>query len=151
MADVSTELLSDVGEFGLVRALAEVFVQGPGVVVGPGDDGAVLAVPSGQVVVSTDLHVDGRHFRRDWMSADEIGHKVAAANLSDINAMGGTATALTVGLAAPPSLEVSWVLDLARGIADEASLVAASVVGGARPPPHPVRFLARIKKRSGPR
>ena len=122
--------LSDVGEFGLVAALGERFSQGSAVLLGPGDDAAVVAVPDGRVVVSTDLHVDGRHFRRDWASACDIGHRVAAANLSDINAMGGRATALTVGLAAPADLPAAWVLELADGIAAECSLVGASVVGG---------------------
>ena len=49
------------------------------------------------MVVSTDLLVEGRHFRREWASARDIGRKAAAANLSDINAMGGTAHSLTVG------------------------------------------------------
>src|SRR5689334_2570836 len=122
--------LADLGEFGLVDALAERFTQGEQVLLGPGDDAAVVAVPDGRVVVSTDLHVETRHFRRDWATAEEIGHKVAAANLSDINAMGGRATALTVGLAAPADLPVAWATGLARGIADECALVGASVVGG---------------------
>jgi len=122
--------LADIGEFGLVEALAERFSQGAQVLVGPGDDAAVVAFPDGRVVVSTDLHVDTRHFRRDWSSANEIGHKVTAANLSDINAMGGRATALTVGLAAPADLPVDWALELADGIAEECALVGASVVGG---------------------
>jgi thiamine-monophosphate kinase len=122
--------LADVGEFGLVAALAERFDQGSQVLLGPGDDAAVVAVPDGRVVVSTDLHVDGRHFRRDWASATDIGHRVAAANLSDLNAMGGRATALTVGLAAPADLPAAWALELADGIAAECALVGASVVGG---------------------
>ena len=97
---------------------------------GPGDDAAVVDVPDGRVLISTDLLVDTRHFRRDWASAADIGHKAAAQNLSDINAMGGRATGLTVGLAAPPDLAVSWALELADGIAEEAALVGASVVGG---------------------
>ena len=71
--------------------------------VGPGDDAAVLRVKTGHVVVSTDLMVEGRHFRRDWASAEDVGHRAAAQNLSDINAMGGRAHSLTVGLAAPPT------------------------------------------------
>ena len=122
--------LADVGEFGLVKALGERFEQGPSVFVGPGDDAAVLRTPKGHVVVSTDLLVEGRHFRRDWASAGDIGHKAAAQNLSDINAMGGTATALTVGLAAPPELPVEWALELADGLAAEAALVGASIIGG---------------------
>jgi len=82
------------------------------------------------VVVSTDLLVEGRHFRREWAQARDIGRKAAAANLSDVNAMGGTAQALTVGLAAPQDLPVQWALDLADGIAEEAALVGASVIGG---------------------
>jgi thiamine-monophosphate kinase len=128
MADMST--LAEMGEFGLIAALTERFVQGDDVLVGPGDDAALVAVPDRRVVVSTDLMVEGRHFRRDWVSAADIGHRAAAQNLSDVNAMGGRATALTVGLAAPADLETAWVLELADGIADEAALVGASVVGG---------------------
>ena len=122
--------LADAGEFGLVKALVGRFEQGPLVYVGPGDDAAVLRTPKGHVVVSTDLLVENRHFRREWASAKDIGHKAAAQNLSDVNAMGGVATALTVGLAAPPDLPVQWVLDLADGLAEEAALVGAHVVGG---------------------
>jgi len=122
--------LSDIGEFGLIDALAARFPQGEDVLLGPGDDAALVSFPGGRVVVSTDLLVDGRHFRRDWASALDIGHRAAAQNLSDINAMGGRATALTVGLAAPPDLPATWALELADGIAEECGLVGASVVGG---------------------
>ena len=114
------QTLADLGEFGFIAALREHFPQGERVLLGPGDDAAVVAAPDGQVVVSTDLLVEGRHFRRDWADAADIGHKAAAQNLSDINAMGGRATALTVSLAAPPDLPVAWALELADGIAEEA-------------------------------
>ena len=122
--------LADAGEFGLIAELVALFPQGEQVLIGPGDDAAVLRVRNGHVVVSTDLMVEGRHFRRDWASAEDIGHRAAAQNLSDINAMGGRATSLTVGLAAPPDLPVQWALDFARGFAAECELVGASVVGG---------------------
>src|SRR5690242_18266638 len=96
--------VSDLGEFGLIRAFTGRFEQGPRVFVGPGDDAAVVRAPKGHVVVSTDLVVEGRHFRRDWATATDVGRRAAAQNLSDINAMGGVATALTVGLALPPDL-----------------------------------------------
>ena len=122
--------VADVGEFALIEELAGVFEQGEQVLVGPGDDAAVLRVRNGHVVVSTDLMVEGRHFRRDWASADDVGHRAAAQNLSDVNAMGGRATSLTIGLAAPADLPARWALDFARGFADECALVGASVVGG---------------------
>src|SRR6476619_2053283 len=99
--------LEEVGEFGLVSALAERFASRDDdrVVVGPGDDAAVVQVGGGQVVASLDMLVQGRHFRLDWSTALDIGRKAAAENLSDINAMGGRPTALLVGLGAPPELE----------------------------------------------
>src|SRR5919107_5725459 len=120
--------LADAGEFGLIAELTKAFRQGEHVLVGPGDDAAVLRVRTGHVVVSTDLMVEGRHFRRDWASAEDVGHRAAAQNISDINAMGGTATHLTIGLAAPSDLPAAWVLDFARGFAEECASVGATVV-----------------------
>ncbi len=122
--------LADAGEFGLIAELVSRFRQGEQVLVGPGDDAAVLRVRTGHVVVSTDLLVEGNHFRRDWASATDVGHRAAAQNLSDINAMGGRATSVTIGLAAPGDLPVQWALDFADGFAAECDKVGASVVGG---------------------
>ncbi len=122
--------LAGAGEFGLIEALTPLFAQGEHVLVGPGDDAAVLRITTGHVLVSTDLMVEGRHFRRDWATASDVGHRAAAQNISDINAMGGRATSLTIGLAAPPDLLASWALEFAAGFAEEAALVGASVVGG---------------------
>ena len=109
-------------------------LPGPGadarVLLGPGDDGAVLGVAGGRVVASTDVLVDGGHFRRDYSSGYDVGRKAAAQNLADIAAMGGRATALLVGLAAPDELAVSWVERLTDGLRDECAHVGASVVGG---------------------
>jgi len=122
--------LADAGEFGLISEIVALFPQGEHVLVGPGDDAAVLRIRNGHVVVSTDLMVEGRHFRRDWVSAEDVGHRAAAQNLSDINAMGGRAHSVTVGLAAPADLPAQWALDFARGFQAECELVGASVVGG---------------------
>ncbi len=102
----------------------------PGTLLGIGDDAALLAAPDGRVLASTDLLVEGRHFRRDWSSASDIGVKAAAQNLADIAAMGGAPTALLVGLAAPPDLPVAWAEELADGLAQECGRAGASVAGG---------------------
>jgi len=98
--------------------------------VGIGDDGAVVRAPDGRVVASTDLLVEGWHFRRDWSSATEIGGKAAAQNLADIAAMGAVPTALLIGLATPGDLPVAWAEDLAAGLAQECARVGAAVAGG---------------------
>lgn len=120
------------GEFALIdRVVAGIGpATGPGVRIGPGDDAALLTVGGGTVLATTDLMVEGRHFRRDWSSASDVGHKVAAANLADIAAMGGTATALLVAFAGPPQTPASWAQELAAAIAEEAGLVGAQVAGG---------------------
>lgn len=134
MALTPDATLAEAGEFGLISELVsqfgEIFEGDEHVLVGPGDDAAVLRIKHGHVVVSTDLMVEGRHFRRDWASAADVGHRAAAQNLSDVNAMGGTARHLTIGLAAPADLPVSWALEFARGFAEECASVGASVVGG---------------------
>ena len=122
--------LADTGEFGLISELVKLFGSDEHVLVGPGDDAAVLRIKHGHVVVSTDMVVEGRHFRRDWASAEDVGHRAAAQNISDVNAMGGTARHLTIGLAAPGDLPAQWALDFARGFAAECDLVGAHVVGG---------------------
>jgi thiamine-monophosphate kinase len=122
--------LGQIGEFGLINRVARTVTQGQAVLLGPGDDAALVSTPDGRVVASTDLLVEGRHFRRDWSTAYQVGRKAAAQNLADIAAMGGVGTALLVGLAAPAELPLSWAKDLSAGLADEAGLLGASVAGG---------------------
>jgi thiamine-monophosphate kinase len=98
--------------------------------VGIGDDAAVLATPDGRVVATTDFLLEGRHFRRDWSSAADVGHKAAARSLADCAAMGAVPSALLVALAAPPGLPVSWARELAEGLAAECARTGASVIGG---------------------
>ncbi|MGH8823575.1 MAG: thiamine-phosphate kinase [Jiangellaceae bacterium] len=125
-----SDKLADLGEFGLISAITARLPQGDGVLVGPGDDAAVLAAPDGRMVATTDLLVENRHFRRDWSSAVDVGHKAAAQNLVDVAAMGAVPTALLVGLGAPPDLPADWVLGLADGLREECEPLRASVVGG---------------------
>jgi thiamine-monophosphate kinase len=98
--------------------------------VGVGDDAAVVRARDGRVVATTDMLIEGRHFRREWSSARDIGGKAAARNLADVAAMGARPTALLVSFAGPGELEVSWVLELVAGIAQESSAAGAAVAGG---------------------
>lgn len=120
----------DVGEFGLIARVIDRLSASPAVLLGPGDDAAVVATPDGRVVASTDVLVEGVHFRREWSSGYDVGRKAAAANLADIAAMGARGTALLVGLAAPADLPLTWSLELTDGLRDEAAVIGASVVGG---------------------
>jgi thiamine-monophosphate kinase len=122
--------IGDIGEFGLIDQLRANIGDNRHVLLGPGDDAAHVSTKDGTFLVSTDLLVEGRHFRRDWSSAHDIGRKAAACNLSDINAMGGVATALTVGFGAPADLPVSWALEMTRGFEVECAHVGAHIVGG---------------------
>ena len=125
-----SEKVADLGEFGLIAAITARLPQASGVIVGPGDDAAVLATVDGRVVVTTDLLVENRHFRRDWSSADDIGHKAAAQNLADVAAMGAVPTGLVVGLGAPADLPAAWALGFADGLREECEPLGMSVVGG---------------------
>jgi thiamine-monophosphate kinase len=123
--------IAELGEFGLIAAITTKFGDDvAGLEVGVGDDAAVILAPDGRVVATTDMLIEGRHFRRDWSSAADIGHKAAARNLADIAAMGAVPIALLVGFAGPGHLAVEWVLDLAAGIAAECSVAGAKVAGG---------------------
>lgn len=122
--------INDLGEWGLIAALASRMPSGPGVEIGVGDDAAVLDVPGGRVVAAVDLLLEGRHFLRKWSSARDVGVKAAARSLADIAAMGASASALLVAFAGPGSLPVAWATDLAEGLSAEAGRAGAFVVGG---------------------
>jgi thiamine-monophosphate kinase len=130
MTAMSGRVIGDLGESALVAAIVARLPSGRDVQLGPGDDAALVAVPDGRVVATTDVLVEGVHFRRDWSDAEDVGHKAAAQNLADVAAMGARSTALLVGLAAPASLPVAWAVGLADGLAAEAEKAGASVVGG---------------------
>ena len=122
--------LSELGEFGLISRLVGQLEQNRQVVIGPGDDAALVDMPDGDVLVSTDIAVEGVHFRRHWSTPEQIGRRIAAQNLADIAAMGGYPTALVVAAVLPTNLQVEWVEELFLGLAAEAGSAGASVVGG---------------------
>ncbi|MEV0378571.1 thiamine-phosphate kinase [Nonomuraea sp. NPDC050643] len=122
--------VGDLGEFGVVNRITGRLPQSAAVMLGPGDDAAMVRAPDGRVVVSTDLLLEGRHFRRDWSSGYDVGRKAAAQNLADVAAMGATPTSIVVGLGIPADLPLAWLDALTEGFADECAQVGASVAGG---------------------
>lgn len=125
-------LISELGEFGLLARIDAALgnARAGSVKVGRGDDAAVVAVGGGTVVVSADMLVEGRHFRRDWSTGRDVGVKAAAQNLVDVAVMGAKATTLVVALGLPPELSVDWVEDLVAGLREEAAAQGATIVGG---------------------
>lgn len=131
MSEISrTAAVSEVGEHVLIAELRRRIGHSDRAVVGIGDDAAVVAFSEPTVAVSTDVLVQDRHFRLNWSSAADVGHRVAGANLADIAAMGAMPTSLVVGLVLPPQTEVGWVMDFLDGLAQECESIGASVVGG---------------------
>lgn len=122
--------VGELGELGLIAELTARLPTRSDVLLGPGDDAAVLAFGDARVVATTDLLVEGNHFRRDWSSAADIGHKAAAQNIMDVVAMGARPRSLLLGLALPTHLPVAWLLELVDGMCAECDLVDATVVGG---------------------
>jgi thiamine-monophosphate kinase len=101
----------------------------PQVIVGIGDDAAVVATDH-HSVITTDLAIEGVHFKREWSSAYEIGCKITVANLADIYAMGADPRYLVIALTLTGKEELSWIKELAQGIADTAAQSDSVVVGG---------------------
>lgn len=122
--------VAELGEFGLIARVTVGRSLPPGTLLGPGDDAAVLAAADGRVVVTTDVLVEGVHFRLDWSTPHQVGRKAAAASLADVAAMGATPTALVVGLALPGESAVSTVDGLVAGMWEEAGRLGVGIVGG---------------------
>ncbi len=89
-----------------------------------------MAAPDGRYVVSTDVLVEDRHFRRRWSTGYDVGRRAAVQNLADVVSMGARPAALVVSLVMPGDLPVDWVTGLARGLADACTPLGAAVVGG---------------------
>lgn len=124
--------LGDVSEGRILQAILTRTPPAAHALIGPGDDAAVIATPSGSVVATTDTLVHGPDFRLAWSSGYDLGWKSAAVNLADVAAMGARPTALLVALAVPRDLRLSFVERLADGFRDACAALApgCAVVGG---------------------
>ncbi|MEH2040103.1 thiamine-phosphate kinase [Nostoc sp.] len=125
-SDLSSQQIKDIGEQGLLEKLQR-FCP-PEMI---GDDAAVLeTAPEQSLVVTTDVLVDGVHFSNLTTSPEDAGWRAAAANLSDLAAMGASPLGVTVGLGLPGELRVSWVERLYQGMTECLQKYNTPIVGG---------------------
>ncbi|MDG3014040.1 thiamine-phosphate kinase [Speluncibacter jeojiensis] len=118
------------GEFAVIDRITAGRGQAPTTIVGPGDDAALITSPDGRVVATTDMLVEGRHFRLDWSTPRDIGHKAIAQNGADIASMGAVCTAFLVALGCPAGTPMSVIEELNEGLWREATRAGGSIVGG---------------------
>jgi thiamine-monophosphate kinase len=123
--------LRDVGEGGLIRAIAAQAGTFPALALGIGDDAAAGTVTPGCSVLTTvDMLVEGVHFTLATSSARELGAKALAVNLSDIAAMGGKPLWAVVALALDPHTELAWVEQFYTGLLELAQATGTALAGG---------------------
>lgn len=122
--------LQRIGEFAVIDRLVRGRRQPGAVLLGPGDDAALVSAGDGRILISTDVLVQDRHFRLDWSTPHDVGRKAIAQNAADIEAMGGRPTAFVAGFAAPGDTPAARVDALVDGMWDEAVRIGAGIVGG---------------------
>ena len=122
--------LADVGEDGLLSVIFPLLPGGPRVLIGPGDDTALLSTPTGSVLATTDAMVRGRDWLDEWSTGADVGVKTVAQNIADIAAMGGVPSGLLVTLIADPRTSLAWVRDFTAGLAQAAREAGVPVLGG---------------------
>ncbi len=123
--------LADLGEFGLIKHLTDsIKLTHKSSITGVGDDAAVLEFNKKQVLVSTDLLVEGVHFDLSYMPLKHLGYKAVMVNLSDIYAMNGTATQITVSIAVSNRFPLEAIEELYAGIHLACKSYDIDLVGG---------------------
>ncbi len=123
--------MKKLGEFGLIdRFLSKLPSQkAPGILIGPGDDAAVIREKR-DLIFTTDMLAEGIHFRREWMTLEEIGRKAIRVNVSDIAAMGGIPRYALISVGLPKSLSLKEIDKLLVGLAHGVREAGVTVLGG---------------------
>lgn len=144
MAETSDQeqTVAGLGEAGVLKRILP-RLRGASMLLGPGDDAAIIGAPGGRFVFTIDTLVQDQDFRLNWRngyqsSGYEVGWKSAAQNLSDVDAMGAVATAAVISLTLPPQTPVAWVEGIADGFsaavrelgADQCALAGGDLSSG---------------------
>lgn len=130
MSETQTEIAT-LGEFGLINKLTEqIKLVNPSTVKGVGDDAAVLDYADKQVLVTTDLLLEGIHFDLTYVPLKHLGYKAAVVNFSDIYAMNGTPKQITVSLGISKRFTIEHIQELYEGIRTAAEIYGVDIVGG---------------------
>lgn len=123
--------ISTIGEFGLIGRITDgIEPKNASTVAGVGDDGAVLRYPDTDVLVSTDLLLEGVHFDLTYVPLKHLGYKAAVVNFSDIYAMNGTPRQITVGLGISSRFTVEHIEELYSGMRLACDIYGVDLVGG---------------------
>ncbi|MFK5959023.1 MAG: thiamine-phosphate kinase [Lutibacter sp.] len=123
--------LSELGEFGLINHLTQNFkIQNNSTIKGVGDDAAVLDLKEKQVLITTDLLIEGVHFDLSYMPLKHLGYKAVMVNLSDVYAMNGNATQITVSIAVSNRFPLEALEELYEGIHLACKTYNIDLIGG---------------------
>src|SRR5947209_2262626 len=123
--------IAELGEFGLIVRITAGLPQSADVIVGVGDDAAVLDIGCDELLVATcDAQVEDTHFRLRHGNAHDIGRRALAVNLSDIAAMGARPRFALISLLMPPTLDVAVLDGIYEGLREEAAQFDVALVGG---------------------
>jgi thiamine-monophosphate kinase len=121
----------DLSEDELIQAVSRLLSGSePGIVVGLGDDAAVVEPGTGHLVLTTDLLAEGVHFERGSISARDLGAKAITVNVSDIAAMSASPRWALVAMGVPRDVDAAWVMELYGGMRDACAEYALALVGG---------------------
>ncbi|WP_373876773.1 thiamine-phosphate kinase [Lolliginicoccus levis] len=118
------------GEFAVIDRATQGRAQPASVLLGPGDDAAIIRIDGGATVACLDMLVEHRHFRTDWSSAHDVGRKAIAQNAADLCAMGAVPITFLIGLACPPDTPTAFTDALTDGLWAEAGRFGAGISGG---------------------
>jgi thiamine-monophosphate kinase len=124
------ERVEDLGEFGVIDRLTRGLRSHPQVLTAIGDDAAVVRIGDRLQVVTSDLFIEGTHFRRQDAAPDAIGEKAAMGAMSDVAAMGGFPRFVVVSLAVSEGEEVAFLEGVYRGLSGAAAAYDAVIIGG---------------------